>query len=269
MRWITLIAATLAGLFALRANAAAQDYAEEIAQLQKSAQGHRLILLGEKHGTREIPVFVAQLMAKLAPRGALILALEIPQTEQPALDEFVASAGGPAARAKLKSSGFWVVAGDQHDGRRSEDAIDLIEQARALRGSGRDVEVLAFDVAKGSTRDHHERDRVMAQTLRAAIERSPQAQLIVLTGNVHAMLKRPDYAPPQMQQPMGSFLTDLDPYAINIDARDGEFWACTDRCKALPLRASERRSGVVDDGAYQYELVLPRFSVARLLGVAR
>jgi|CXWL01.1.fsa_nt_gi hypothetical protein len=267
MRWIKLMVALVCVALAFGAIAAAPaDVADEVGKLQQSAEEHQVVLLGEKHGTREIPAFVADLVAAIAERHPVILALEIPQTEQAALAKFLASNGGPDARARLKKSAFWVVDGDQNDGRRNEDAIDLIDTVRSLRAAGRDADVLAFDVAAGSTRDHHERDRAMAQTLRAAITASPQARFVVLTGNVHAMLKRPDHAPPQMQQPMGSFLTDLDVFAVNIDARGGQFWGCTDHCQPRNVPASERQSGGVGNGVYHYELILPRFSVARLLG---
>lgn len=244
----------------------APDYAEEIALVRPQLAEERLILLGEMHGTREIPALVAELIDELSAGQPLVLALEVGVGEQAAFDLYLNSDGGTDARLELERSPFFAVSSDQHDGRRNRQALALIEKVRELKRRGRKLELLAFDPA-GSTRDHHERDQVMAATLRKAVAAHPQARVVVLTGNVHAMRKRPGYAPPEMQQPMGSFLADLDPFAIRIGAREGEFWACRNRqCAPGVISANQDASRPTSDGVYDYHMVLPRFSVADLLG---
>lgn len=236
--------------------------------IRDNSQGHRMILLGEKHATAEIPRLVAALVAELSHSQPVVLALEIPRSEQAAMQNYLASDGGSDARAALRSGAFWQVQGTRHDGRRNEDVLDMIEQMRQLKATRRDVSLLPFDVAPGSAGSHHARDRAMAEHLREQFNAAAPARFLVVTGNVHAMLRKPGYAPPEMQQPMGAYLIDLDPFSINISASSGQFWACSGgQCAAMESRPAQWRSGPDrEGGAYHYQLVLPQFSVARLLG---
>jgi hypothetical protein len=94
-------------------------------------------------------------------------------------------------------------------------------------------------------------------------------RLLVLGGNVHAMLERPADAPAQMQAPMGRYLRDLDPVSVRITARSGDFWACPAprRCGPLATDGARAKSGPMS-GEYTYQVVLPRFHVGRLIGAA-
>lgn len=235
--------------------------------LQQQTAGQHLLLLGEKHGTREIPRFVAQLVRSTSADEAITLGLEVWRSEQQVLDSYLDSDGQAGAKAELRAGAFWQVANTQHDGRRSADMLDLIEALRQMRQNGRDLRILAFDLAPDVAHDHHLRDRLMADAIRAEAEARPLRTLLVLTGNVHAMRRRPEGAPPEMQQPMGSYLDDLRPISVNITARIGAFWGCRATCAAIrenhPDWASRRTSGV-----YDIDLVLPEFTVARLLGSA-
>ena len=265
MRFLLLLV-LLACASASAAAPVVPDYSAEIALVRPHLTKERLILLGEMHGTREIPQLVGQLIEDLSAEQPLVLALEVNASEQAAFDHYLASDGGAQARAQLEHSPFWSPKSNQHDGRRNHQALALIERVRALRASGRTLSLLAFDPA-ASTRDHHERDRVMATSLRKVIADNPDTRVLVLTGNVHAMRSRPSYAPPQMQTPMGSYLGDLDPYSINISAREGASWACQ-RAICAPIKSAPRQpeSGPQTDGPYDYQLVLARFTVADLLG---
>lgn len=249
---------------------AGEGIAAAVHLVQTQAADHRLILLGELHGTREIPALVAALVAAYAEAGPVVLGLEVPHTEHAALRRYLESDVRPPARASLQAGGFWQVSGDQHDGRRSHDMLDLVEAVRRLRVAGRDVAVLPVDVRPDHGRDHHWRDVQMAEHVRIANAALPRGRLLVLTGNVHAMLRRPDYAPAQMQTSMGAHLRALAPYAVNIGAHGGQFWACTGQCGPLDVRPSALQGGPIPEhhGApYHLQVQLPRLSVARLLGV--
>ena len=106
----------------------------------------------------------------------------------------------------------------------------------------------------------------MAGRLRTAIAKLPRGRLIVLSGNVHAMRERPKYAPPEMQTPMDAYMRDLHPYSINITANGGEFWACMKTCGPVAVALLRQRSGRVSDGPYDLQVVLPRSTIAQLIG---
>lgn len=240
-------------------------------QIQAHAGAHRLLVLGELHGTREMPALTAQLLQRYAALGPVTLALEMPHTEQAALDAYLASAGAVQDWRILASTPFWQVSNDQHDGRRSLQMRQLVEVVRALRQAGASADVLAYDVSRSEsdTHDHHWRDARMADNLRAAIERT-SGTVVVLTGNVHAMRVRPDWAPAELQlAPMTSLLLDLQPFVVNLTAAEGQFWGCMEgRCRALPVRTQMPQPLLrftEPERTYDLVLQLPVLSVADLV----
>lgn len=244
---------------------------ETAMQIRQHAGEHRLLVLGEYHGTRETPLLVRQLVDDYSRDGTpVVLALELPHSEDAALAAYLASEGGAEAMTALRASRYWSVIGERHDGRRSHDMLELIEAVRALRAQGRAVQVIGYDLVV-STRGNQTRDDAMAAILRQAYLRLPgNARLLVLTGNVHAMRQRPADAPPEMQlQPMAAMLADLDLYSVRLDARKGSIWACLpDSCSSLPLRdrpGRELRVSTEPDRQYDLWVWMPELSVGRLL----
>lgn len=239
------------------------------AEVREAAGEHRLILIGEKHGTREIPVLMSELVNSYSREGPVLLALEMPASEQAALRRYLASNGDAAARAALMATPFWTIEGDQHDGRRSQDMLDLVERIRQLKASGRDVSLMAYDVERGPPKSPNHRDQQMAKRVRAAYAALPRGRLLVLGGNVHAMLARPHNAPAQMPVPMGYWLRGLSPWSVDVVATRGALWGCRDRCAAIAITGSLPRTGRLENDRYHHRVALEQFTVARLIGTAR
>jgi hypothetical protein len=265
-RWAAVLLLVLGPGLASAGQDIDDEVAAAVALVRAEAGAHRLILLGEKHGTRETPDFVEAVVAAYTQHGPVLLGLEIPRTEHRALRGYLQSNGGPAARAALLDTPFWRRTDDQHDGRRSHDMVDLIEAVRAMRGHGADVAILPYDVPQDWPGDHRPRDIAMAERVRVAYAALPAGRLLVLGGNVHAMLSRPGYAPPEMQVPMGAHLGDLEPYAIDITAHGGQFWACTPVCGAVDEYPMPTGSARLGGRVYDLRIVLPHLSVGRLIG---
>ncbi|MHB8912631.1 MAG: calcium-binding protein [Lysobacter sp.] len=248
------------------------DFASTAERIRSGASGHRLVLLGETHGTREIPDLIATLVAAYVADGPVLLGLEIPRSEHAAVTRYLNSDGGEMARGTLRVTPFWAVTDDQHDGRRSEDMLDLIEALRGLRSDGHDVAILPYDVERSFHRFSGDaRDEAMAGRVRAAYAALSRGRLLVLGGNVHAMLRRPTHAPRQMQVPMGQHLLDLAPYSVRIDANAGQSWACMNPCGPVPVTPNTLQAGApagMFAQSYHLQVVLPRFTIARLLGTA-
>lgn len=261
--WLLL----LQSLWAAAAPAPALDanIADAVSAARAAIAEQRLILLGEFHGTHETPLFTGALVDTLSADGSVVLALEISRSEQESLDAFLESDGGPDALARLSAARWWSIKGTQHDLRRSRDMFELIQRLRDLRASGRQVSVLAIDMAYDVKHDHHQRDREMAAWLREKFVTSDAAHMLVLVGNVHAMLAKPQRAPAQMQLPMGSYLSDLDPYSIRILGHSGAFWGCAPDCRRVSLTETQTQTGPDSGPEYQFNIVLPRLSVARFL----
>lgn len=265
--WIRVITALLLTT-ALATTARANETATQIRQ---HAGEHRLLVLGEYHGTRETPLLVRRLVDDYSRDGTpVVLALELPHSEDVALAGYLASEGDADAMTTLRARRYWTVLSGRHDGRRSHDMLELIEAVRALRVQGRAVQLVGFDIPV-SARGNQARDDAMAAHLRQTYARLPaNARLLVLTGNVHAMRQRPADAPPEMQQrPMAAALADLDLYSVRLDALKGSIWACLpDTCRPLPLRdrpGRETRTSAEPGRQYDLWVWLPELSVGRLL----
>lgn len=259
---VLMLVMWLPAVLPARVGDTADPTAAAITQLRHEVGARRLVLLGEMHGTREIPGFIGQLAAAYSVDGPVLLGLEIDQAQNVALATYLASDGGPTARKSLRAQSYWQVDAAKNDGRRSQDMLDLIETVRLLRHQGRDIAVLAYDSA--TVGGSQQRDRAMADSLRSAFAALLHGRLLVLTGNVHAMLERPLSAPPEMQTPMGSYLRDLDPLSVNITANGGQFWACRSGCGPTSMASFQQVSGPITDGPWQFQVVLPNFTVARL-----
>lgn len=243
------------------------DIGAAAALILQHAGPHRLVLLGEKHGTVEAPQLALQLLQHWSTQGTAWLAMEAWQADQPLLDAYLQSGCADAQRLALRAGAFWTIDHDRHDGRRNAAALELVDAVCQLRSAGNDVRILAFDPGPAGG-DNHARSRQMADTLRQQFASLPaNGRLLVIAGNVHAMRARPRNAPVQMQIPMGQHLLDLQPYSIDLLARSGAFQGCLPAgCGPMPVQLPPTiRSGPVN-GPYHLRIVLDRFTVAALLG---
>ncbi|MEG2804152.1 calcium-binding protein [Stenotrophomonas sp.] len=266
-RWMPSAVLAMALLCSVAMASPAPD--DTATQIMGHAGDHRLLVLGEYHGTAETPRLVADLMERYSRDTATVrLALELPMSENVALARYLRSDGDAHARDRLRTSPFWSVKDDQHDGRRSRDMLALIEAVRVLRAQGRDVGVAGYDEETGVSAGSEARDAAMATHLRQQFNALPaDARMLVLTGNVHAMRTRSSDASPQMQTTMASYLLDLPLYSVRLEALRGHFWACVQPCRAMPLVARPPRAPVEDaDLGRQYDLWIwmPAMSVGTL-----
>jgi hypothetical protein len=139
----------------------------------------RYVIVGERHGTEEIPAFFADLVCQASERAPVIVGLEIEAPQQASIEAYLQSDGSPAARAALLREDHWRYG----DGRASAAMFALLERLRQLRGSGRQITFLAFMVPAP---DAAARERGMAEAWMAALRAQPRARLLALIGRVHA-----------------------------------------------------------------------------------
>ncbi len=181
------------------------------------------LILGELHGTREVPMFAADLACVLLARGhKLVLALEIPATEQERIDRFLAS-DDAAARADLVASDYWTF--PMQDGRRSQATVDLLARARQWARARAPIEVVAFDAEVPPA----ERDAAMAEQLAAARRARPDAVFLVVTGGLHAMrTPTPDFEP--MAARFEALVGPSPVRSLRLAHAGGSAWLCTEEC---------------------------------------
>ncbi len=184
-----------------------------------------LLLIGEMHGTREIPAAVGELACHAAKARPVRVGLELSRADQPRIDRFLASDGSAAARDDLTGSQPW--RWEFQDGRTSRAMVDLVDRLRRLKAAGRDVKVFGYDVVEFD--GENSRDAGMAQHIAAARQAEPEASFIILSGNRHTQIgpePGPPGEPPFM--PMGAHLAKrfTDVVALSARSSGGQYWAC-------------------------------------------
>ncbi|MBX7230236.1 MAG: hypothetical protein K1X48_11615 [Burkholderiaceae bacterium] len=197
----------------------------------------RVVIVGEVHGTKEIPEFVGELACSFLQSGKkLILGLEIPSDTQEAINTYMNSPGTPLDKKTLIESEF----GAGNDGRRSQAMLALVENMRKLRAAGGQVAVMGFDI---SMKNHlppklypeeepdyallkMERDKTMARIIESKSRIYPEHIILALTGAVHAYKKKG--APWDANyEAMAYVLSQKVPtYIIGMSASGGNAWFC-------------------------------------------
>lgn len=206
-----------------------------------------MVLVGELHGTDAGPAAFGALACRVARRhGAVAVGLEISHREQARIDRFLASDGGPEDRARLLAGDFWTAS--YQDGRRSRATARLLERLRALRAAGLAVEVVAFDplpdVEPGT------REEGLARRLTDARRARPEVPFLVLTGNLHARVRRG--APwDEDFRPMGARIAaeGVEVFAVELRHAGGSAWTCAGRsasdCGPRPVEGQHEQGGAV------------------------
>jgi len=180
-------AATTADAVGASRTAASLDCGAPIAGVAPLLVPGNIVMLGEIHGTVEIPAFVGDLACQALARGhRVLLGLEYPASEHSDLEAYLASDGGPTARRALLAGAHWQTACP--DGRSSQAIFDLVERARALRQDRHRIDLFAFDPA--TYHDWNRRDAGMAENILARAADAPNAIVLTLTGNLHNRLTR-------------------------------------------------------------------------------
>lgn len=153
----------------------------------------RPLLVGELHGTQEIPALLTSMLRQGGDRPWL-LGLEIPCAEQARVDAFLRSNGGPHARGALRAGAFWTR--EAQDGRSGTAMLRLIDAVRALNRSGRDIRVVCFDdlAPTGERCDAH-----LAAALRDALHAERHRRAMARAGDDPVHLD--DRAKPQQEFP--------------------------------------------------------------------
>jgi hypothetical protein len=146
-------------------------------------------------------------------------AVEQTTSAQGAINTFLLSDGGQAARAKFLQSLIWN--GGFRDGRSSQAYMLLFERLRQLYKVGRITSVIAFQPNGEADPDKYEQS--MAQEL---VKRSPENSLVIaLVGAVHAMRTPVSFGGPAYL-PMAGHLPARQTSSLVLKGAGGKQWAC-------------------------------------------
>lgn len=230
------------------------------------ARPERIIIVGEIHGTREIPAAFGQIVCAAAARGPVVVALEMSDSAMPPrFEAFLAAETDPQAMAGLEGSPL--LDPRFNDGRSSQAVLALLFQVRRWREAGLDITLHAFQPSlRRPSQTWSELDMAHSLSL-AAIER-PDARILVLVGNIHAA-KAPLDRLPNLGLPAAAHLPRQETLSLNIAQQGGESWSCRqDGCgvSASMATTDPARRGVFlipsADGAYDGELAVGPWSAS-------
>ena len=219
------------------------------------------VVIGEMHGNAESPAIFADAVCLTAEVTPVIVALELPPSEQDAIDRYLASDGGADARLQFLQSPMWN--SPFKDGRSSVAMVELIERLRTLHIAGRVARVVAFSPelreAPASTEAY---EALMALEISRA-SRNGYITL-VLTGNVHA--SRTPVIWGEQYLPMAGHLPRPLTVTFDITGNGGETWACS----GDPIICGPMDNGRISDtfarGVEMFAGEGERFSGALYLG---
>lgn len=209
------------------------------------------LLIGEYHGTVEMPEVAADALCAAAKAGRpVILGLEFTPANQSHLNAYLVSDDGAAARAALLAAPAWQAA---EDSRVTQAVLALIERARLLARGGYKISAVAFDKVPEPVVSK-EREAAMAEVLSAAHSQVPKSLVIALTGTGHADKEGwTSQKPPFLAA--GGMLPQQETVSLAFARPGGQYWGCrspngdADGCKAydMPVREPVRPRGIVLD----------------------
>jgi hypothetical protein len=194
------------------------------------------VLLGEIHGTEQVPRFLGDLACRAAAAGlAVVVLLEIPADEDPAFARYLASAGRAADRTRLLAGAFW--RSPYPDGWSSRAMAGLLEQLRRLRAGGAQVAVAGL-IDGNPARDG---DAGMADRLIARRRQHPEALLLALAGNNHTRIA--DWPEGPQSRAMGQHLRDAHlPALVSLTMADagGRFFGISGATGVHAVEGTDR-----------------------------
>ncbi len=233
-----LFAALLASMLAGSAAAMEADCAPQT-KIDAAKINTQIVLVGESHGTKELPAFTAGLVCSLLRAGkSVILAVERNGEEQEGLNRYLDSEGGDSARDALLQGERWQ--SKYQDGRASQAMLELIESMRALRQAGQRIGVLALGrnenlnvpmtaaeraplTPEDNILQSRIYDRAMADNLLFASILYRTYVIVALTGHSHTAK---GYAQDPEFLPMGYLINQQAPtFIIGFETGGGMAWS--------------------------------------------
>lgn len=227
-----------------------------------AARQARWIVAGEMHGTNEMPAMFANLVCLASRSAPIVVAVEQPEQDQPAIDTYLNSDGGSEAEAAFLKATMWRAGqpSSVHDGRSSQAMFRLFQSLWQQYKQGRVLRVIAFEPSLKYTNgafgmpwlndkpvDQGEFEKRMAFLLRNG--NSGASKMLVLTGSAHARRIPMDQFP--SLQPMASFLPKNETLTLLLTSNGkGSAWNCLEAgCGVHEVEErSLQKRGVVPEG---------------------
>lgn len=186
------------------------------------ARDVRFLVLGEIHGTNEIPSFFGSLICGASKQRKLHILLEINEKYQKDLDIYFKSTESGESLDNLLKSGMWSTGSD---GRSSVAMLDLLEFLKRMIATGSKVQVFATQPARPQrlvSQAYFE--LATADKWMTVADTDPDALNVALVGNLQASKSREsDYG----FQPASAHLPPGEIVTFSPESLGGETWSCS------------------------------------------
>lgn len=217
----------------------------------------KILVVGDWHGTVEIPAAFLGIVCEAAQRGPVTIALEMPETERTLFRNAMAARTESAARETFLYGDF----GNPRrtDGRNSVAMLDMMVGFWRLKAAGHDVVIHPFMAVESRIPDRDQAwwELEMAYGISRALADRPDSRVVVFVGDLHA--RKTGYARfPDIGLPAAGHLHASDTFTLHTAVQGGESWSCETTCGPRVSRGRHDAGpevrgvilGPVQDGAY-------------------
>lgn len=235
-------ASALSPAFAERSCAPLPGWAE-IAE----ASAGKYLILGEMHGTLEGVRAVQEYVCQIAD-GAVLLGVELPSSKDDALQK--AWNAEPVAASSLRDA-LLEVFDKRLDGVGSQAMFDMMADVHALKQSGADIDIVAFNGARDddqrarfahlSSQNPHE--AAQAENIRTAAQRRKYDHVVVLVGSAHAQKSEYGIGGDPFEPMAMKLAPSTEVISLRMETAGGTAWSC----RLKPGAAIEGRRVTQDD----------------------
>ncbi len=160
-----------------------EDFLESIS---KKISGKKIILIGEIHGTKEIPRVLTRFFSEHIKKNDFNICLELPSNEQEKINNYFSTGDENLIREIFYNS-------DESDGRKSLEYMELIKKIYEInKKHNKKIKIIFIDIDNNfKAKDfQNEREKIMAKN----ILKSAEKQTFAILGNIHASKKIIDIA---------------------------------------------------------------------------
>jgi erythromycin esterase-like protein len=263
----------------------------EVVRSIRDVAGHsHVLILGETHGTREVPALAAMLLPKLTKLGYHALALEIPFDQQPALNdwatgktetvpEFFAMPSGDGRGNVQLLSLIWIAVSPPYqwqlvcfDQSRSEFVEQAEEYHRTAKQQAEKTPSRTVTLSEGEIKLWQKRDASMAAQLTQQLQfLAKDSKVVAICGSMHARVANHAQAT-ELKKLWPSFAavlqrdhSDWKVRSVNIQFHDGGFFngGKVNALRGRPIDKAEMH--LTPDSDWNWELNLPHATPATFL----
>lgn len=190
-----------------------------------------IVFLGEVHGTRETPLFLAELIKEISKEVSFTLALEIPHSQQRAVEQFVQTKQDPLS--------FFTT--PLQDGRNSLAVLDFLKSLDATK-----IKVHCMDIELTERVIQQNREQRLAESILAL-----HGSILVIVGSFHASTCSYGNIIPMAK----IIKTAKSVYTIFLEPTSGSFYNFGIKPVSLLSKEGKHYNQIIDLGAVSPALI--------------